>query len=83
MSAEQSALALVRMSLEAPGTVTDTVLIGAAMNSDDPQQHHLDITKSLMRFVAGLLNVAGRYETAEALRILTTIEHEYQTESTG
>lgn len=82
MIAEHTALALVRATLEAPGTVTDTVLIGAVMGSEDPQQHHLDTTKALMRISAGLLNLMGGNNSQKALNILGSIEAAYQTEGT-
>ncbi|KQQ89455.1 hypothetical protein [Arthrobacter sp. Leaf137] len=80
MTPEDTALALLRATLEAPGTVTDTVLIEAVMVSADPQQHHLDTTKSLMRFCAGLLNLMGRNDPRIALNILESIETAYKTQ---
>jgi len=77
---EDTALALIRATLGAPGTVTDTVLIEAVMASQDPQQHHLDTTKSLVRFCAGLLNLMAGNKPEVALNILTSIETAYQTE---
>lgn len=78
MTPEDTALALVRATLNAPGTVTDTALIEAVMVSEDPQQHHLDTTKSLMRFCAGLLNLMGGNNPQIALNILGSIETAYQ-----
>ena len=83
MNAEQTALALVRSTLTATGSVTDTVLIEAVMGSEDPQQHHLDTTKALMRISAGLLNLMGGNNPDIALNILGSIEAAYQTEGTN
>lgn len=83
MSPEETALALVRATLEAPGTVTDTVLIQAVLSSDDPQQHHLDTTKSLMRMVAALLDLMGSHNTDQALLLLAGIEAAYKIEGTN
>ncbi|MDQ0922486.1 hypothetical protein QF038_000994 [Pseudarthrobacter sp. W1I19] len=80
MTPEDTAIALLRATLEAPGTVTDTVLIEAVMVSEDPQQHHLDTTKSLMRFCAGLLNLMGGNRPQVALNILESIESAYKTQ---
>jgi hypothetical protein len=82
MTPEDTALALLRATLEAPGTVTDTFLIEAVMVSEDPQQHHLDTTKSLVRFCAGLLNLMGGNPQV-ALNILQSIETAYQTQETN
>lgn len=80
MTPEDTALALVRATLNAPGAVTDTDLIEAVMASEDPQQHHLDTTKSLMRFCAGLLNLMGGNNPQVALNILESIETAYKTQ---
>lgn len=80
MSAEDTALALIRATLAAPGTVTDTVLIEAVMVSEDPQQHHLETTKSLVRFCVGLLNLMGGNKPQVALNILESIETAYKTQ---
>lgn len=83
MSPEETALALVRATLEAPGTVTDTVLIQAVLASDDPQQHHLDTTKSLMRITAALLDLMAMHRTDQALLLLAGIEAAYKIEGTN
>lgn len=77
MSAELTALALVRQTITAPGTVSDTVLMEAAMGSDDPLQHQLDITNALVRTVGALLNIAGG-TPERALTLLNSIETEYK-----
>ncbi|MEJ1193047.1 hypothetical protein [Pseudarthrobacter sp. CCNWLW207] len=79
MSPELTALALVRQILEAPGTITDSLLMEAAMGAADPLQHQLDITRSLIRIIGALLNIAGG-TNERALIILSSIEAEYQTE---
>jgi len=83
VTAEDTALALVRATIAAPGTVTDTTLIEAVMASDDPQQHHLDTTKSLMRFCAGLLNLMANNRHEVALNILESIATAYETGREG
>ena len=77
MPPEETALALVRSALEDRESITDVALMTAAMGSEDPLQHQIDITRSLVRMIASLLEVAGGGDVEKALIIHEAIATNY------
>ncbi|VXB57103.1 conserved hypothetical protein [Arthrobacter sp. 8AJ] len=55
MPPEETALALIRQAISDRESITDITLMTAAMGSEDPLQHQIDITRALVRITASLL----------------------------
>jgi hypothetical protein len=76
---EKAALALIGQTIAAPGSVTDIDILNEAMKNDDPQQGLLDITRSLIRISAGLMEVLGGMTPGGSIAILGSVTTAYDT----